>query len=446
MADIKISALTPGSQAAGGDIEIVQSAASFKVTIDTMAYQAANAVAITGGTITGISNLTIANAGTLTPASNDGAVLGSAALSWADLFIASGGVVNFNNGDVTITHAANTLTFAGATTTGYQFQDGPIRPVADDGVALGVSGTAFADLFLATGGVINWNAGDVTITHSANTLAFAGASTAYTFANGPVRPATNDGAALGVSGTAWSDLFLAAGGVINWAAGDVTISNPVADALAFAGATSGYSFTGGPIFPSTDDGLALGQAGTAFSDLFLATGGVISWDSGDVTITHSANTLAFAGAATAYTFANGPVRPATNDGAALGVSGTAWSDLFLATGGVIDWNAGDVTITHSANTLAFTGASSGYTFDALVSSTAALLANSGTAIPAGGTAGAGLRVSSTANFGVFFGSGVPTLVAAQGSLYMRSDGSSTSTRLYVATNGSGGWTNVTTAI
>lgn len=70
---------------------------------------------------------------------------------------------------------------------------------------------------------------------------------------------------------------------------------------------------------------------------------------------------------------------------------------------------------------------------------------SGTAVPAGGTTGSGLKFSSTSNLGVFFGSGVPTLSAAQGSLYLRTDGSSTSTRLYVNTNGSTTWTNVTTA-
>jgi hypothetical protein len=69
----------------------------------------------------------------------------------------------------------------------------------------------------------------------------------------------------------------------------------------------------------------------------------------------------------------------------------------------------------------------------------------GTAIPAGGTAGAGFMFSSTANFGVFFGSGAPSLSAAKGSLYLRSDGSSTSTRAYINTNGAGTWTNVTTA-
>lgn len=63
----------------------------------------------------------------------------------------------------------------------------------------------------------------------------------------------------------------------------------------------------------------------------------------------------------------GAVVPGSNDGAALGASGTAWSDLFLATGSVVNWNAGDVTLTHAANTLAFAGASTGYTFDSKVS-------------------------------------------------------------------------------
>lgn len=60
------------------------------------------------------------------------------------------------------------------------------------------------------------------------------------------------------------------------------------------------------------------------------------------------------------------ITPPVNDGTALGVSGTAFSDLFLAVGAVIDWGAGDVLATHSSNALAFTGASSGYSFDALL--------------------------------------------------------------------------------
>lgn len=69
----------------------------------------------------------------------------------------------------------------------------------------------------------------------------------------------------------------------------------------------------------------------------------------------------------------------------------------------------------------------------------------GLAIPAGGTAATGLMFSSTANFGVFFGSGAPSLSAAKGSLYLRSDGSGTGDRAYINTSGSTTWTAITTA-
>jgi len=77
--------------------------------------------------------------------------------------------------------------------------------------------------------------------------------------------------------------------------------------------------------------------------------------------------------------------------------------------------------------------------------TGTLTANSLATIPVGGANTVGFNITSVANFGIFCGSGAPTLSAAQGSLYLRSDGSSTSTRLYVNTNGTTGWTNVVTA-
>lgn len=68
-----------------------------------------------------------------------------------------------------------------------------------------------------------------------------------------------------------------------------------------------------------------------------------------------------------------------------------------------------------------------------------------TATPAGGTTGAGLQLGTTSNLGLFFGSGLPTLSAAQGSLYIRTDGSGIADRLYVNTNGTTGWTNFVSA-
>lgn len=47
--------------------------------------------------------------------------------------------------------------------------------------------------------------------------------------------------------------------------------------------------------------------------------------------------------------------PSTTDGVSLGKSGNAWSDLFLATGAVLNWNAGNVTLTHAAGLLTMAG-------------------------------------------------------------------------------------------
>ena len=49
---------------------------------------------------------------TLLPASNDGAGLGNGTYSFSDLFLASGGVINWANGNMTLTHSTGALTFS----------------------------------------------------------------------------------------------------------------------------------------------------------------------------------------------------------------------------------------------------------------------------------------------------------------------------------------------
>ena len=51
----------------------------------------------------------------LSPVTSDGVALGTGSLMWSDLFLASGSVINFNNGNITVTHSSNTLTVAGGT-------------------------------------------------------------------------------------------------------------------------------------------------------------------------------------------------------------------------------------------------------------------------------------------------------------------------------------------
>lgn len=72
---------------------------------------------------------------------------------------------------------------------------------------------------------------------------------------------------------------------------------------------------------------------------------------------------------------------------------------------------------------------------------------SGTATPAGGSTSARLIFGTTSGFGIYYGSGAPSVSAAQGSVYLRSDGSGTTDRMYINNSSGSGttWTAVTTA-
>lgn len=287
---------------------------------------------------------------------------------------------------------------------------GVFRGGVNDGIALGTTSIGFADLFLATGGVINWANSSATIAGFASTGALTfNADPGNTIANSVMnfavdgttrlvietataRPNVNDGTALGTATVSWSDLFLASGAVINFANGDVNIVH-IVDSLSFTGAASGYSFdntigsTGSAVgyiaftATSTDAGALQGpyivldraSASPAVSDLighvqfngrdsgaasqaYAAVGAVIS----SPTAGAEAGQLRFytttGGALTdKLTLDPAALAPSTNDGLGLGTSGQSFADLFLATGGVISWNSNNMVITHSSGVLGFTG-------------------------------------------------------------------------------------------
>jgi hypothetical protein len=384
------------------------------------------------------------------PATNDVGTLGKSGNAWGDLFLASGGVINWNAGDVTLTHSADFLTLSGGSLTVNQSNSNTTSSLnatnsTDSANVRAFSiisnratptnnDTVYMSLFLEDSvgtqtefARITGQATDVTDASEDGVLIF-GVTTAGTYANEvrldgtALSPVTNDGNALGTSSLGWSDLFLASGGVINFNAGDVTLTHS-ANTLAFAGASSGYSFSGGNVligdttsrafngttqpavqvlgtdvatagigairyaastggsflYLSKSRGAAVGtdtvvqaldQLGTILfsgydGSSYLTAASIRSYVDGTPGVTDMPGGLQFltraAGAGGALTVraqitAAGNVQPGANDGGALGVSGTAWSDLFLASGGVINFNAGDATITHSSNLISFGGA------------------------------------------------------------------------------------------
>jgi len=110
------------------------------------------------------------------------------------------------------------------------------------------------------------------------------------------------------------------------------------------------------------------------------------------------------------------------------MASTTFSGPVTSTNGFIGTLTGNVTGNVTGATVAVTGN---------------VTADSGTAPVAGGAAA--FLATSTAGLGIYFGSGAPTVSAAQGSLYMRTDGSTTSTRAYVNSDGGTTWVAITTA-
>lgn len=249
----------------------------------------------------GYSNIGIDTSNNLRPETTDIGALGTSSLMWSDLFLALGSVINWNNGDVTLTHAANQLNFAGATS-GYRY-DAAVLPATSDAAALGSVTLMWADLFLASGAVINWNNGDLTLTHSADTLTLAGGNVAL-------------GGTLAVTGTTAHT-------------GAVTLTGGVTGAVA---ATGNISTSGGSIGYSTGTGSTVTQATSK------STGVTINSLCGQITM--NAASLA-AGAEATFAVTNSQVT--TTDVIILNIASGGTSNSYLA--GVTFVGSGNFNIT-----------------------------------------------------------------------------------------------------
>ena len=88
------------------------------------------------------------------------------------------GLANMRVRNLELSGSANYLTFATdvkvVSAADIELTAGSLKPAANDGVALGEATISFSDLFLAEGGVINWDNGDLTLTQAGNVLTLAG--------------------------------------------------------------------------------------------------------------------------------------------------------------------------------------------------------------------------------------------------------------------------------
>lgn len=244
-----------------------------------------------------------------------------------------------------------------------------IADAAADGTTKGAA-TFTASDFNATGGVvsIDYTNGQAATTSqkgfltSADWNTFNGKQSAITFGTG-VQTALGvnigtagsvvvNGGALGTpsSGVATNLTGTASGltaGTVTTNANLTGVVTSVGNATSIADAALSIAKTSG-LQTALDSKQASLVSGTNIKTI----NGSSILGTGDLAIDVGANTTLSNLGTTAI---NTSLLLGTSDGGALGSTTKMWSDLFLASGGVINWNNGDVVLTHSLNSLKLTG-------------------------------------------------------------------------------------------
>lgn len=322
---------------------------------------------------------------------------GSGNTTWAASSAAAGGnntEVQYNNagalgGITNATSNGTTLTItSGRATTDFS-------PSSNDGAALGTTALGFADLHLATGGIINWANGEMTITETnANLLTVAGGAFAVSGAITGTSSITL-GAAAGTTGSA---VFAGttSGAVtlsVADAAGTWTMKLPTTDGNANeflqTDGSGNTTWASAATIPATTITVANeGTDATCFPVFVTAATGDLGPKS-NVGLTFNSSTASLGAtlmtATTSLTTA--AVLASSNDSGAIGASGTAFSDLFLASGAVINFAAGNAVMTHSSGIIDVTTGD----FQVSTAGTAndSVMTNAGTQTMTNKTVGAG---------------------------------------------------------
>lgn len=231
-------------------------------------------------------------------------------------------------------------------TTGKLLQDGTISAsdVSVGAVTLATIGNN--DLILKTG---NATTGSITIEDGANGMIdISPNGTGDIRLNGEVNfnnyvvssiiPLTNGAYDLGGSSRGWTNIYMADGGDIDFGNGTAFMGNVTASSAIYVGPGNAAGVL--QSYGNFDLTLRTGNATTGNINIVDGAGG-------DIQINPNG---------TGSLVVDGDIKPSANDGGALGTTAAQFSDLFLAEGGVINWDNGDATLTQTNNVLALAGA------------------------------------------------------------------------------------------
>lgn len=171
--DSKTLTVSNSGTLAGGDAFVLAIAAGKTLTVsNTLTFTGTDASSVafgTGGTVLYTASTIPLTVGTTTIASGTN----------TRILYNNSGVL----GEYTLTGSGTVVVMQTAPTFATSITTPSVLATANDSGALGASGTAFADLFLASGGVINWAANNSNITHSSGILTVGAGEFRITSAN-----------------------------------------------------------------------------------------------------------------------------------------------------------------------------------------------------------------------------------------------------------------------
>jgi len=315
----------------------------------------------------------------------------------------------------------------------------------------------------AAGGIFFINEGS---TSSADFNAFETSGSAGTFTDLTATGNTTLGNAvtdtLAITGattlttTSANGLVVGANGATNPVLKVACSTASVATGVSITGAAAAGGVAIAAISSGANENITLDALGTGTITLGgTSTGNIVLGRATGVT---GALTVTSAGASALAVGLNGSTNPALTVDASTASSATGLriKSAAAAAGVAVDVTSSGANENLTINalgsgTITFGNTSTGQiTFQRATTVNSSFICNGaagvakGEALPAGGNSNASITATTTANFGFYFGSGAPSVNAAKGSMYLRSDGSGVGDRAYINTDGAGTWTAITT--